>query len=550
MRKHSNAPTGAGTALRVFGRLRWRACAAFCATAALSAGLASAQTTTTTYTYDDLGRVKSAARSGGGTVTYTYDQAGNRTQRVEISPPPPQPPVAVGDSISTYGGTAHTFDPRANDTDPNNDPLTITAKTNGASGTVVINGGVSLTYTSNTGYKGPDAFTYTVSDGSLTAVGNVSVTVLNNAPVANNDSITAATATPYTFDPRPNDTDADNDPLTITATTNGASGSVAINGGSSVTYTSDAGFRGNDSFTYTISDGAATSTAAVSVLVPNVAPTAVNDSYTTPRYATVTIDPRLNDYDGNGEAITIQSVGAPVKGFANLSNGVIQYQPLNICCGANPTITWFTGADSFMYTITDGALTATATVNIWVDPMTIFSVSDANDTEGQGLTFTVTRGGGMALTQSVQYSTANGSATDGSDFYGVSNTFVFAPNETSKTFTVSTIDDGSYEGDETLSVQLTPVSPAGAGDTTGIGTIVDNEFTWITIANFISVLPAYQNRYYCYEEGDVNIPYWRYTCILHSGGTVWLQEISAAPYEYWADGYQGYLEVRSDYLPP
>ena len=53
-----------------------------------------------------------------------------------------------------------------NDSDPDGDTLTITAKTNGAHGSVAITGGgTGLTYDPVQLYVGTDVFTYTISDG-------------------------------------------------------------------------------------------------------------------------------------------------------------------------------------------------------------------------------------------------------------------------------------------------------------------------------------------------------------------------------------------------
>ena len=53
----------------------------------------------------------------------------------------------------------------ANDTDPNNDPLTVTSVTQPANGQVVKNGDNTVTYTPHTVFAGADYFTYTVNDG-------------------------------------------------------------------------------------------------------------------------------------------------------------------------------------------------------------------------------------------------------------------------------------------------------------------------------------------------------------------------------------------------
>ena len=56
----------------------------------------------------------------------------------------------------------------ANDTDVNGDTLTVSGFTPGAHGTVTLDADGTLKYTPNSGFNGTDAFTYTVSDGTLT----------------------------------------------------------------------------------------------------------------------------------------------------------------------------------------------------------------------------------------------------------------------------------------------------------------------------------------------------------------------------------------------
>ena len=94
--------------------------------------------------------------------------------------PPPAPPVAVDDYLSTDPGTALAFtadDLLANDTDINEDTLTITSISTPGSGTITDLGGGNYLYTPNTGFEGLDSFTYVVSDGTYTDEGTVSVLV-------------------------------------------------------------------------------------------------------------------------------------------------------------------------------------------------------------------------------------------------------------------------------------------------------------------------------------------------------------------------------------
>ena len=88
-----------------------------------------------------------------------------------------EPPVAKDDTArATEDGSAITIDVLANDSDPEGMSLTLSAVTQPVNGTAVVANGM-VEYTPNAGYYGSDAFTYTVSDGTLTSVGSVSVIV-------------------------------------------------------------------------------------------------------------------------------------------------------------------------------------------------------------------------------------------------------------------------------------------------------------------------------------------------------------------------------------
>ncbi len=124
----------------------------------------------------------------------------------------------------------------------------------------------------------------TGAGGTFAAVSTVPVSVLNVAPTAVNDTATTPEDTAVTVSVRGNDTDpaGANDPLVITAVTNGTHGTVTTNG-STVTYTPALNFNGTDSFTYTINDGdGGSSTAVVNVTVTSVndVPLTADDFYT------------------------------------------------------------------------------------------------------------------------------------------------------------------------------------------------------------------------------------------------------------------------------
>jgi len=116
----------------------------------------------------------------------------------------------------------------------------------------------SVTYTPNGNSTGLDSFTYAVGDGSGgTASATVSITVIaaNRPPQTAPDHAVTTQGTSVKIPVLANDHDADGDPLTVVAVTQGANGTVVLNADGTVTYTPKPGFIGNDSFTYKISDG-------------------------------------------------------------------------------------------------------------------------------------------------------------------------------------------------------------------------------------------------------------------------------------------------------
>jgi hypothetical protein len=103
-------------------------------------------------------------------------------------------------------------------------------------------------------------------------------------------------------------------------------------------------------------------------------------------------------------------------------------------------------------------------------------------------TFTVTLSAASGQPVTVQYSTANGTATTGSDFLTASGTLTFAPGETSKTITVAVRGDQMFEPNETFVVNLGGATNATMSDWTGIGTIVNDDVApGISISEFSTV---------------------------------------------------------------
>jgi large repetitive protein len=141
----------------------------------------------------------------------------------------------------------------------------------------------NLAFTPSTNFNGNVSFGWNGYDGSTYAVteANVNLTInsVNDAPVAQNDAITATFNTPLVITPDillDNDIDIDGDSLSISALGGATNGTVALDANGNVVFTPTTGFSGTTSFQYTVSDSFGdTSTATVNVTV-NGGSTGVN----------------------------------------------------------------------------------------------------------------------------------------------------------------------------------------------------------------------------------------------------------------------------------
>ena len=261
----------------------------------------------------------------------------------------------------------------ASDADGN--PLSYTAGTAPAHGSVTVNPDGTWTYTPGSNFNGTDVFTVTISDGQggiSTATVNVGVTAVNDAPVANNDSLSTTEDTAVTYTAAQllgNDTDIDSATLSIASVASGSGGSAVLNADGSVTFTPNAHFNGTADFSYIVTDGTSNSTpatATVQVAAINDAPVASADSASVLEGGSVVINLVSNDGDVEGalDPASIVITSAPTHGTVSVNaNGTVSYQH----DGSE------TAADSFSYTVKDAQGLVSAPVNVSV------SVTGVND---------------------------------------------------------------------------------------------------------------------------------------------------------------------------
>ncbi|MFV0662064.1 retention module-containing protein [Denitromonas sp.] len=292
---------------------------------------------------------------GGGFENLVIGTGSKTTQILDNDPD------AVNDVISTNEDVPVVIAVRGNDTDPDGDPLTVTAVTQGTNGTVVIDGATgNLIYTPNPNFFGSDTFTYTITDGNGgfdTATVTVNVVSVNDGPIAVADTNTVSEdAVSVSGDVTPGtptqDRDVDGDVLTVVGVAAGTPGTppsgsvgmsvagtygaVTINGDGSYTYVPGAGAQAlsagqtaNDVFTYRISDGNggfAQTTLTITVTGVNDVPLGRDETVTTAEdvpYVFSLANFQMNDAeDGNpSNPTSVRIDSLPADGSLTL-NGV------------------------------------------------------------------------------------------------------------------------------------------------------------------------------------------------------------------------------------
>jgi titin len=327
---------------------------------------------------------------------------GNDVSLTSISlPPGNQPPDALNDAYVIHQGV--TLVPEAgsalldNDTDPDSDPLTVVAingQTSAVGQTIQIAGGFltveadgNFEFVPTAGFIGVTSFTYAASDGTYSDTATVTINVTNVAPVADDEEYSVLHDQPLYVASGDGlldgDSDANGDIITISAVNGqpftfgqaislGSGASLTVYEDGSFDYMPATGFVGQDYFTYTITDVAATDTATVNIDVTNVAPVADDDAYYVvhdqPLYQSAEYGLLNGDTDLDSDTLTVHAVNGDPEAVG---------ESITLASGATLVVyedgsfdylppAGYVGPDSFTYTITDGADFATATVTIQV----------------------------------------------------------------------------------------------------------------------------------------------------------------------------------------
>jgi hypothetical protein len=403
--------------------------------------------------------------------------------RIRLGQCNPTPTIAAATGLSRQQGSAASNSQIATATDDGgngNVIVTVTSlnPTNGVTISNIVNTEGNITADIIAGCGASDAnFTLQVSDGASTTTAPLTVTVMaNTAPTLAYTSPQSVTyGNSLTVMPT---VASDNGNVTYqmlaghgltTAPTVDANGVVSITnaqpvGTHTVTIqaTDNCGTTTDALFSLVVAQ-AATTTAVMSSVNPSAL--GRNITFTATVASTAGTPTGTVQFKDGGS-----NIGVPValngSGVASISTDTLN--------ASNHTITADYSGDTNFATST-GNLSGGQQVNI----ETSVSINDVQVAEGNSsitnAVFTVTLSTASNLTLMVDFATANGTATSGSDYQATSGTLIFAPNETQKTITVVINGDTLNEDNETFFLNLSNPQNATTGDNQGLGIITNDD---------------------------------------------------------------------------
>lgn len=310
-----------------------------------------------------------------------------------------RPPVANPDIAFTNGCQPIFINATANDTDPENQPILITAATvttPGAGQAIISPNGQAITYIPSPTASGSVTISYTICDNAVPTPACASSTIVvtvntnnpavNSPPVAVNDIAEDITREQIAFIPvLANDSDPEGSTLTISAVfglSPAGSGTIAVFG-NQVSFTPHPDFIGTAFFFYTVCDEAPPvgpgclplppqcSNATVAITVVNQPPSPQDDNVTTGIDQPRNIFVLLNDSEPDGDALILQPGGVTAEGGTMvLNNNGTPGDPSDDYYVYTPPM-GFSGVDQFTYQVCDDVPPpftecATATINITV----------------------------------------------------------------------------------------------------------------------------------------------------------------------------------------
>lgn len=393
----------------------------------------------------------------GGTATFTIVLDSHPTSPVKIN-------------LSSSDTSEGTIDPSSINLTPGNWATPQTINITGVAD-VIPDGDVLYTIVVHPAVSSDPNFN--LIDGEDVLVTNLD----NSIPVAHDDTAITDEDFPVVIDVLANDEFLSDIPLTVTLQNLPQNGSADVDPDLQITYSPNLNFNGEDTFSYQVCDANSDcSSANVSVFVTpvNDPPTAVNDPTNTSINTAVIIPVMANDSDVDGDVIFLDSFDATSAEGGELlrvdggtpddkSDDQIEYHP--------PLD--FVGQDSFLYTISDGSLNASATVSINVTATdTPTAINDSYSTltnvlldvpANEGILINDVDISGNGLTANLISGTQNGLLTlqlDGSFTYQPDPDFTGEDS-----FTYRAYDGNVYSNTATVTITVTnPDLPVAVDD--------------------------------------------------------------------------------------
>ena len=362
-----------------------------------------------TYTPNAVAQGLDSGETGQDVFSYTASDgtaSDNATLTVTVNGAN-DAPVANDDTASTNEDSAGVSgNVLTNDTDVDGEPLTVANPGTyvGTYGTLTLAADGSYTYVPgaaaqglDTGEIGQDVFAYSASDGTASdsATLTVSISGLNDAPVANDDTAATDENTSVSGNVLANDTDVDVETLTVAnpGTYIGAYGTLVLASNGSYTYTPTGAAQAlgdgqvvNDVFNYIASDGTAADTATLTVTITGLGsvPHANDDTASTTEDASVSGNVLTNDTDDENDPLTVSNPGTYAGTYGTLTlgaNGSYTYTPN---AAADGLAAGESAQDVFSYTATDGMGSDSATLTVTVNGTNDAPTIDSGGTDADG----------------------------------------------------------------------------------------------------------------------------------------------------------------------
>jgi len=261
-------------------------------------------------------------------------------------------PVTTNDQYSSNEDTSINGSVLSNDSDVDGDNLTTTVHTIPTNGTLVLQTNGTFNYTPNANYYGTDAFVYQVCDDGapmICVTENVSITIVsvNDPPSTITDNLTIDEDDSGNGNVLNNDSDVENDPLTVSLVSNVNFGTLNLNANGTFSYIPNPNYFGSDGFSYKVCDTeplCTTETVSINVTSVNDAPIAVDDSLLTDMEVQVAGDVSTNDSDVETAQLSYSLVSISYNGSILFNfDGSFYYTPF----------AGFYGVDTFSYQVCD-----------------------------------------------------------------------------------------------------------------------------------------------------------------------------------------------------